>query len=618
MIKIQNLYKAFSSTPLFNNAYLEIYEKERIAILAPNGKGKTTLLKLLLKQDTQYEGQIEIQGNLKIQSLDQEIPNTQESLLNYSLSIFPEKKTLEKIRLLEKDLATQPHNQELLDKYSQILSLFEKNGGYDFIYEAKKILEGMGFLEQDFNRPLNSFSGGEERRALLAVLLVQKPHVLILDEPTNHLDIKNTIFLENFLKNYPGALIFVSHDKEFVNQVATHVCEIENKQFFKYKGNLNSFTNQKQDIYNQKFKELEILKAEHQKLFDFVSRFKAGTRASQASSKEKNLLEVKEKISQITLPSFLNPTLQFMPQDKIKAYEPPLQVKNLEKKFEDRILLKDVSFTLKRGEKTALIGINGSGKSTLFKILAKKDSHYTGNVIWNQQVITGYYAQEGFDLEGNFKNPYEALLHSYGNNYQDQEIKNFLSNFRLPFETSIPFLSGGEKSKLKLLMLLLSKANFLLLDEPTNHLDLYSIDGLKEILLGFKGNILMVTHDRNLMKDIKPEILFLDQQKITPIYFNHFDQILSKLTNYDFSKKEKEKKERVVKKRPKNFTKELEKIENLIEKTEEKLQEIINKMAKKEVYSNYILLQELEDEKKILEKELEKHFNQWEEMQSET
>lgn len=620
MLYIRNLKKHFDTQVIFEGANLQINEREKVALVGANGLGKTTVLKMILNEDTEYEGQIETLNNICIKTIEQEIPKTDMLLLDYVLSSFALKKQHDKIKQLEKLIHEEPENQDYLNEYSEELSLFEQNGGYEYIYEVKKILEGLGFPESEFNRPLSSFSGGEKRRALLANLLIQKPQMLILDEPTNHLDIKNTVFLENFLKNYPNTILFVSHDLEFINQISTHICEIENKNFKKYKGNFESYKEQKAAFIELQQKELSQLKEQYQKDFEFVSKFKAGTRSTQAASREKRMLKTKEQIDSIKIISENHRVFFQERESRAKAFTPALKVENLSKSFKDRLLFDKVSFQIEEGEKACLLGTNGSGKSTLFNLINNDLSLDSGLVSWNQNVFKGYFKQEDHNFNKELS-CFEHLIKTFDLKYRDQEIKQYLAQLRLRFDTQIGSLSGGEKSKLKLLTLLLSDVNFLMLDEPTNHLDIYSIQAIIDIISIFKGTVFFISHDRHLLKTLNPLVFLLEDKTVTQIHDNNWDIIFQSLGNYNFNSNPKStatksiskgKASKEEQKRQNKLKRDIQKLEKHIEEMEKEKELLKEMQFSEDIYTNYEKAQEIEEKLKSLEENLEKDYKEWE------
>lgn len=617
MLFIKNISKAFGNKTLFQNASLEIYEKECLGLLAPNGLGKTTLLNMILGSEKEYDGEISYQPQLLIRTIAQELTNLNQSLFDYAVSYFPQKEKLAEIRNLESLIHKDPENKSLLEKYSQAISLFERHGGYDFIYDIKKVLEGMGFLEKDFDRPLSSFSGGEKRRAVLSALLIQKPDILILDEPTNHLDIKNTIFLENFIKNYPKTIILVSHDREFLNNTVTHIAEIENGKLKKYKGNLFAFEKQKKENNEFLEKELKKLKDEYDHLFEFVSKFKAGTRSTQAASKEKRLFEVEEEMKSIQIIT-ADYGIHFKERPRLKPSQLPLKADNLAKSYNGRELFSGISFTLEHKKRAVLVGINGSGKTTLFQILAQKIEPDEGSVLWRENVKVGYFTQERYQFESE-STPYSHLLNRFGSKYLDQDLKLYLSNMRLKFDSPISGLSGGEKSKLKLLAILLDDVNFLLLDEPTNHLDIYSIGGLREMIEDFQGTVFMITHDRQIIRDLKPELFVLHEKKMSRVMNGNLDEVFEILGVYDFDKKTKKEKEIKVEpvKKTRNISRELQKLEKKIESLESELKKLEALGFQEEYYNDPDKYKSLEKEIQQIKETLAENYEEWEAIQNE-
>lgn len=530
MITLNKIQKQFGNRVLFRDCSLQIGARDRIGLIGPNGSGKTTLFRMILGEESIDGGEILIAKGIKMGYLPQEvIPLRGDTVLGEVLKGASHITSLQdKMKILEEELAliNDPRVQEKLAKeYGRLHEHYTVLGGYGLEAEAKQILHGLGFREKDFNRLTDELSGGWLMRIALSKILLQSPDLLLLDEPTNHLDLESLIWLENFLLNYPGAMVIVSHDRVFLNHLIDRIAEIEGEKIDLYHGDYDHYLVEKES-------RRQILEATHktqQKKIEqterFIERFRAkNTKSSQVQSRIKML----EKIERIELPRERKEIRFEFPTPKRSGHR-VIEVKNLHKSYGETMVYQGIDLTLFRGDKVALIGPNGAGKSTLLKILAGVLDFEKGEVVLGKDVTRAYFAQNQFDLLRPEHTVYEELL-SIATDESQTQLRTLLGTFLFAedeIEKKVSVLSGGEKSRLVLAKMLLKPANFLLLDEPTSHLDIASRNVLEMALKQFQGTICLITHDRHLINQIASKVIEIDQGRPN-VFLGNYDDYLYK------------------------------------------------------------------------------------------
>lgn len=530
MITLNQLQKQFGNRVLFRDCSLQIGARDRIGLIGPNGSGKTTLFRMILGEETIDDGEILIAKGVKMGYLPQEVITFRgNTVLGEVLKGASQITSLEdKMKVLEEELTSidDPKVQEKLAKeYGRLQEHYTVLGGYSLEAEAKQILKGLGFKERDFNRLTDELSGGWLMRIALSKILLQSPDLLLLDEPTNHLDLESLIWLENFLVNYPGAMVIVSHDRVFLNHLVDRIAEIDGEKIYLYHGNYDRYLKEKE---NRK----EILEATYktqqrkiEQTERFIERFRAkNTKSSQVQSRIKML----EKLERVELPKERKEIRFEFPAPKRSGHR-VIEVKNLHKRYGETVVYQGIDLTLFRGDKVALVGPNGAGKSTLLKILAGVLDYEKGEIVLGKDVTRAYFAQHQFDLLHPEHTVYEELL-SIATDESQTQLRTLLGTFLFSgddIEKKVSVLSGGEKSRLVLAKMLLKPANFLLLDEPTSHLDIASRNVLEMALKQFQGTICLITHDRHLINQIATKVIEIDQG-IPNIYLGNYDDYLYK------------------------------------------------------------------------------------------
>jgi len=525
MITLNHVQKQFGGRILFKDCSLQIGARDRIGLIGPNGSGKTTLFRMILGEESFENGEILIAKGVKMGYLPQEVISFRgDTVLDEVLKSVSSITTLQdKMKILEEELATiddTKAQEKLAKEYGKLHEHYTLLGGYGLEAEAKQILDGLGFKERDFNRLTDELSGGWLMRITLSKILLQSPDLLLLDEPTNHLDLESLIWLENFLVNYPGAMVIVSHDRVFLNHLIDRIAEIEGEKIDLYHGDYDRYLEEREnrrEILEATFKtqQKKIEQTER-----FIERFRAkNTKSSQVQSRIKML----DKIERIELPKERREIRFEFPAPKRSGHR-VIEVKNLHKRYSETVVYEGIDLTLYRGDKVALVGPNGAGKSTLLKILAGVLDYEEGEVVLGKDVTRAYFAQHQFDLLRPEHTVYEELL-SVATDESQTQLRTLLGTFLFvedEIEKKVSVLSGGEKSRLVLAKMLLKPANLLLLDEPTSHLDIASRNVLEMALRQFQGTICLITHDRHLINQIASKVIEIDQG-IPNIYLGNYD-----------------------------------------------------------------------------------------------
>lgn len=527
MLDVRNLAMDFGRKHLFQDVNLILLPNQRYGVVGPNGAGKSTFLKILAGEETPNNGSIEKAKVLTLGLLKQDHFNYEQDRV-VDVVIKGNKQLwdamLEKEKLLQQSDFTEAEGYRL----GALEEIIQHHQGYDAEAQAQSLLLGLGIMTKYHFGPLSALSGGYKLRVLLAQVLFQNPDIMLLDEPTNHLDIISIDWLEDFLKNtFQGLLIFISHDREFLNNLSTHILDVDYGTITEYVGNYEKFIQTKELVLTQKQNELESKEKKIAAMQTYADKFRAtSSKATQAMSRLKMIERMVAELPDVKPSSVIKPYFHFTPARP--SGKSVLHVEHIAKQFDERVLLKNITFSLHRGEKCAIIGANGIGKSTLLKILLGQLAADKGKYNWGETIKVSYFAQD-----------YRVQLSPDLTVWQwletavtapSQEMRNVLGQVLFKgqdVEKKIAMLSGGESARLVLASLILQKNNMLVLDEPTNHLDLESVDALVEALKKFPGAVLVVSHNRFFIDRVATRIIALTEQGGVRNYLGNYHDYLS-------------------------------------------------------------------------------------------
>lgn len=633
ILSCQNIKKAFGINEVLKNISFHLEEREKAALIGPNGAGKSTLLKIIMGEMKADSGDIVISKGKSIGYLAQHQElvsgrNIYDELLDVKQDILDME---EKIRSMEQQMKTVSGQQldSLLSDYSRITHQFELENGYACRSEVTGVLKGLGFMEDEFSKSVDTLSGGQKTRVALGKLLLSNPDIILLDEPTNHLDMDSIAWLENYLMNYKGAVFIVSHDRYFLDKVVTKVVEIERGNVRMFLGNYSAYSEKKAQIRQSEYKAWVNQQQEIKHQEEVIAKLKSFNREKsikRAESREKML----DKIDVLEKPTEENIEMRLTLEPRIVSGNDVLTVSDLSKAFPQQHLFSNVDFSIKRGERLAIIGANGTGKTTLLKILNGLVTADTGSVEFGTKVHVGYYDQEHHVLHME-KTIFEEISDAYPY-LTNTEIRNVLAAFLFTGDDvfqPIHTLSGGERGRVSLAKLMLSEANFLILDEPTNHLDIVSKEILEQALNNYTGTVLYVSHDRYFINQTATRILELTNQAMVN-YIGNYDYYLEKkeeLTKIYAPCQEqqqvslsissnkmdwKQKKEEQARQRKREN--ERKKTEDEIEKLEHRDADIDEEMNKPEIAVNVSECIRLSKEKADIAMKLEELYEKWEEL----
>ena len=612
LVQFQNVYKEYNGEKLFAPFTFDINEKERIAIIGPNGTGKSTLIKMLLGEVTKDGGVISLSKDLEIGYLSQSvISDLGNTLYDEALLVFKD------LIKMENDLASLcekmalSHSEEDLEAYSKLENRFKSLGGYDYRYKIDMMLSKFGFYKEDFARPIASFSGGERMKMAFAKLLLIKPNLLVLDEPTNHLDIATIEWLETYLKTYEGSILFVSHDRYFINSLANKILEIDQKRVEVYVGDYDKYSALKKERYEQRLKLYKSQQKEVEKLKWFINFYMPKPRfVSRAHDREKKLARLEKNL--IDKPYETKNKVNINIQGSIRKGKRLVEIKEVSIGY-DKPLINDINITIFGGDKVAIMGQNGCGKTTFIKNLLKEMKPLKGRIDYLTNLNIGYLKQDGINISSKqtifefFKDRFPLM--------SDQAIYDHLGKYAFSFEDDqkvIDNLSGGERMRVVFAELVLHNYDMIFLDEPTNHLDMLTKEELIDSLKEYEGSLVIVSHDRYFVDQVSNKFLYFTDH-ISFTYEGRYSSFKEEvLDEYEKEKSEKEVEVKEtkdkyvptheVKRRPKLA---LNKIEEKMARIEKKLEDIHLSYEKEECYSSKSKMQELEQLEASLNKEYE-------------
>ena len=630
ILSASNLSKSYPTRDIFTNISFIIEKGDKVGLIGNNGAGKSTLFKILVGELSKDSGEIYIPNGLKIGYLKQQLStDTDQSIYDHCMGVFSNLIGIEKeLRTIEKELTrtdiSEDQMQKLLEDHNRLFEKFEKNNGYSIKSELEGTLKAMGFESEDFDKSIRTLSGGQKARVELAYLLLEKPDLILLDEPTNHLDINAIRFLENFIKNYEGSVVVISHDRYFLDATVNKVFLMENGSLNIYAGNYTSFMQKRKKdlevrLHQYKSQQKEIARQE-----EIIDRLKnlGGSKRKRGISQSRSRQKLLDKMERIEAPEQISNAMRLKFTPRIQSGEDVLKVSKLAKNYADKEIFKNISFDIFRNERTAIIGENGVGKTTLFKIILAEEIPSSGKVKIGQSVNIGYFDQEQKSL--NLSNTiFEEISATYPM-LTNFEIRSYLAKFMFyneDVDREISELSGGERARISLLKLMISDTNFILMDEPTNHLDIDSKEILEDAILDYEGTVLIISHDRYFLNKIAVKILEMKDDGMSE-YLGNYDYYVEKQKEMMAKDEEsqtisktqlnKEKKKQNLKRNEiKKIKNDIKNIEEKMDDVEERLGELNELTMSADFYQDQDLVKDTFAEIKSLEEEKENLDEAW-------
>ncbi len=627
IVSANGIQKSFVTTEVLRNVTFHIEAKEKMALVGVNGAGKSTLFHILRGAMPPDEGQLYLQKNLRIGYLAQNAEISSATTVQEELlQVFEPVVQLEnQLRAMEQQMKENA-DPSLLDTYARLSHDFEEADGYSYQSRVRGVLKGLGFTEAEYQLPISLLSGGQRSRVALGKILLSKPDLLLLDEPTNHLDIDAISWLEGFLASLPGAALIISHDRYFLDKLCTKTLELERGVTSTYNGNYSYYTQEKAAREKAALREYEAQQAEIRHQEEVIAKLRSFNMEKfirRAQSREKIL----DKMEILDKPVSLDASMKLTFTPKILSGEDVLSAEGLCKAFDGKRLFQNLNFTVRRGEKVALLGANGTGKTTLFRIIMGQAAADSGYLRLGVKVYPGYYDQEQETLS-----PGKTILDEIYDAFPQMtlgQIRSVLGSFLFRGEDVFKLirdLSGGERARVSLCKIMLSQSNFLLLDEPTNHLDIISREILEDNLHRYEGTLLFISHDRYFINRVADKILVLTPEGIQT-YLGNYDFYMEHLTkpeaateqaaspataNKEDYLQQKQSQSELRRKKTR-----LRRLEDDIEKAEKGIAEIEGQMLLPEFYSSASAFHDLEEKKTALEAQIEDWMHQWDALSEE-
>ncbi|WP_206165393.1 ABC-F family ATP-binding cassette domain-containing protein [Mammaliicoccus sciuri] len=635
LLQINKLEKSYDGEVIFSDVDFEVKTGERIAIVGRNGAGKTTLMKIIAGVESYDEGNISKGKQVTMGYLTQQMTlDSYDTVMNEMkkpfkdvINIEDKMNTLTDWLSIHADAYEQDLYKEKLSQYEALSNQYELMDGYNYESKIKTVLTGLDFKESDFDRQIQSFSGGQKTRLSMAQMLLSEPDLLLLDEPTNHLDMETTEWLENYLTHFKGAIVIISHDRYFLDKIVNQVYDVALGSVKKYVGNYSKFLKERDAHYEKVMAEYERQQSEIKKLETFVE--KNITRAS-TSGMAKSRRKVLERMERIEKPRLDAKSAQINFEINRATGEDVLKVQNLDIGY-SKTITPPINLEVKRHDRIAIIGPNGIGKSTLIKTIAQKIPALGGNIVYGSNIQIGYYDQKQAEFTSNM-----TILDYVWNQYShmpEKDIRTILGRFLFTQEEVkkvINDLSGGEKARLQLALLMLEKNNVLILDEPTNHLDIDSKEMLEQALQNFEGTLLFVSHDRYFINELANSIFHITQNG-NELFRGDYQYYLEKLEQREaISRYEQEDiqstetpkddqyyaNQKQLKKEKRKLERQLEEIENNISTYEEQISDYEHQLTLPEIFNDIEKSNEINNLRVEAERLLEENMEKWEELES--
>ena len=633
ILSCKDICKSYGIRDVLKDITFSINEGDKVGIIGANGEGKSTLFKIITKEISQDSGEIFIDKNKTLGYLSQNLAlDSDKNIYEETLSVFDELLNIEErlssleIKMNEPyDENNASYHDKLIKDYTTLQDIYSHKGGYIYKGEISRVLKGLGFTEDDFYKSINTLSGGQKTRVALCKLLLRKPDIILLDEPTNHLDLEAISWLEDYMKNYKGTVLVISHDRFFLDSVTTSTFEVIAGKVECYNVPYSKFIDLRKKNYEAKLKAYNLQQAEIKRQEAIIEKFRSFNREKSiraAESREKAL----EKMERIEAPTHEKEGSKIKFEASIKSGYDVLHIENMNKSYGEKTLFTNLNIDLKRGEKVALIGENGRGKTTLFKIIMDKVQADKGVKVLGTNVNVGYYDQEQSDL-----NLDKTILDEVWDEFPNlttSKLRSYLASFLFTGDDVfkvINTLSGGEKCRINLLKLMLSKSNLLLLDEPTNHLDIISREALEDAILEYDGTLMVISHDRYFLNKVIGRILelkedgvseylgnysYYQEKKLNPTRFEDYEELANGKTKTQL--KDEKKKKREAEKEAKALQLKIKNLEKTIAEKEDELTNLQEQLCLESVYSNPSESQRVNGEIKSLEETIAQLYEEWE------
>ena len=633
ILSCKDICKSYGIRDVLKDITFSINDGDKVGIIGANGEGKSTLFKIITKEISQDSGEIFIDKNKTLGYLSQNLAlDSDKNIYEEALSVFEELLNIEErlssleIKMNEPyDENNASYHDKLIKDYTTLQDIYSHKGGYVYKGEISRVLKGLGFTEDDFYKSINTLSGGQKTRVALCKLLLRKPDIILLDEPTNHLDLEAISWLEDYMKNYKGTVLVISHDRFFLDSVTTSTFEVIGGKVECYNVPYSKFIDLRKKNYEAKLKAYNLQQAEIKRQEAIIEKFRSFNREKSiraAESREKVL----EKMERIEAPTHEKEGSKIKFEASIKSGYDVLHIEDMAKSYGEKTLFTNLNIDLKRGEKVALIGENGRGKTTLFKIIMDKVEADRGIKVLGTNVNVGYYDQEQSDL-----NLDKTILDEVWDEFPNlttSKLRSYLASFLFTGDDVfkiINTLSGGEKCRINLLKLMLSKSNLLLLDEPTNHLDIISREALEDAILEYDGTLMVISHDRYFLNKVIGRILelkedgiaeylgnysYYQEKKLNPTRFEDYEELANGKTKTQL--KDEKKKKREAEKEAKSLQLKIKNLEKTIAEKEDELTNLQEQLCLESVYSNPSESQRVNGEIKKLEDTISQLYEEWE------